>query len=228
MSFLVDCGDEGCEFRIYTPSLAALFESPRVTVALAGRLYYKPGRNSVDAEFAAAVYEKDGVAGLRRLEGDFALVVADRRERRVLALRDPMGAFPIYWTEQAGRLRVATSMRPLLDSLPSCEVNPEYLADYLLVAGSQSELPSENCVFRGIHRLQPASVLHWDATTRSLRCEGSWNWLDHLTDPGGDSVARAGEALRETLAAAVRERVRGRTATHVSAFSGGFCRRPTA
>jgi len=107
-------------------------------------------------------------------------------------------------------------MRPLLDRLPSCALNPDYLADYVLVAGSQSELPSETSVYRGIHRLRPATLLHWDAATRSLRLEAGWDWLAHLSDPGTDSVELAGQALRDVLAAAVHERLRGCTATHVS------------
>jgi asparagine synthase (glutamine-hydrolysing) len=216
MGFSVECGAEGCEVRVYIPSLVTSFVSTDVSVALIGRLYYKSGRAESDAAFAAAVYIIHGADGLRGLEGDFALVLADLRERRVLALRDPMGAFPIYWTEQADHLILGASMRPLLDRLPSREVNPDYLADYVLVAGSQSELPGEACVYRGIHRLRPGVLLHWDAATSNVRQEGGWNWLDHLTDPGTDSVEQAGQALREVLSAAVSERLRGRTATHVS------------
>jgi asparagine synthase (glutamine-hydrolysing) len=196
MGFSVECGVEGCEVRVYIPPLVTSFVSADVSVALIGRLYYKSldhksGHGESDAALAAAIYTDRGADGLRRLEGDFALVLADLRERRVLALRDPMGAFPIYWTEQADHLTLAASMRPLLDRLPSHAVNPDYLADYVLVAGSQSELPGEACVYRGIHRLRPGLLLQWDAATRHVRQEGGWNWLDHLTDPGTDNVEQA-------------------------------------
>jgi asparagine synthase (glutamine-hydrolysing) len=223
MGFSVECGATGCEIHIYTPALVTSFVSADVSVVLMGRLYYKSDWKGIlrtapgtDAEFAAAVYAKFGVDGLRRLEGDFALVATDRRKRVVFALRDPMGAFPIYWTEQAEQLILGTAMRPLIDRLPSREVNPEYLADYLLVAGSQSELPGEACVYRGVHRLRPATLLTWDAATGTVRRRGEWDWLEQLSDPDTDSVELAGRALRDVLEPAVRERLRGVTATHVS------------
>lgn len=218
IGFAVQCGPRGCEISTYTTVLATTFVADDVAVALMGRLYYrtdrKPGRS--DAGYVAAVYADRGVDGLLDLEGDFALVVADLRRRTVFALRDPMGAFAIYWTQQGDELTVSTAMRPLLDRLPTRELNLDYLADYLLVEGSQSELPSEQCVYRGVNRLRPAVLLSWGADSRTVRRHGEWNWLEHLTDPGTDSYQHAGEAVREVLESAVRERMRGITAAHVS------------
>jgi len=199
------------------------FVSSHTCVALIGRLYYKadwkgklgtlPGS---DAEFAATVYEKFGAEGLQKLEGDFALVLADLAARRVLAVRDPMGAYPLYWLAQGDEILIGTTMRPILNRLPSCEVNLEYIADYLLVAGSQSELPSEACVYQGVRRLRPATLLSWDAGGREVRCHPYWNWLERLTVPDTGSIEEAGRMVRDRLTQAVRERLCGRTASHVS------------
>jgi asparagine synthase (glutamine-hydrolysing) len=229
--FSLHCGPSGCELQLYAPvsspsrpPLVTWFASPDICVALIGRLYYtsgwrqKPGALPAadEAGFAAGVYQDSGAEGLQQLEGDFALVLVDLRARRILALRDPMGAYPLYWSAQGETFLISTGMRPHLDRLPSWDLNLDYVADYLLVAGSQSELPSEACVYQGVRRLRPATMLSWHAASREVSCHAYWNWLERLADPGTETIAEAGRLLRQVLTEAVRERLCGRTASHLS------------
>ena len=74
-------------------------------------------------------------------------------------------------------------MEPILRRLASHQINLEYIADYLLVAGSTSELATENCAYAGVRRLLPGSMLHWTQSTGDTHTHRYWNWLERLTRP---------------------------------------------
>src|SRR5262249_34169189 len=59
------------------------------------------GRRATDASaddaLALAIFERDGVDGLRALIGDWSLVIWDSRRRTLLLARDYMGVSPLYY-----------------------------------------------------------------------------------------------------------------------------------
>jgi asparagine synthase (glutamine-hydrolysing) len=237
----------GAEIQVFRPqtdvhpSLVGFIDTPAATCALLGRLYYRqelvadldpspsdgidPSAAPNDAALALAVYRQFGAKGLERLEGDFSLVLWDAREGRVIAVRDPMGGYPLFWTEVGETFALSTSMRPLLRLLPRHSLDLDYLADYLLVNGSQSELPSERCVYQGIHRLLPGSMLSVSFPARKTERRVYWRWLDRLVDPGTDRLEDISAQYRDAVTQAVRERLRGRTVSHLSGWHGLHRRR---
>src|ERR1051325_5555791 len=108
---------EHVEFHTFAPPgagrcpLVTVAQENGLVVALMGRLYYRtdllagidaqpPAADDLsDADLALAAYRAQGLAGLERLEGDFALVVWDAAQGRLLACRDPMGGYPLFWVE---------------------------------------------------------------------------------------------------------------------------------
>jgi asparagine synthase (glutamine-hydrolysing) len=165
---------------------------------------------------ALAVYRQRGLEGLERLEGDFALVIWDAAEQRLIGMRDPMGGYPIFYAVYRGAVTASTHMGPLLDALPGRTLNQEYLADYLVLAGPALETAGGGTVYEGIQRVLPGSmaVFHLPSGKVEQRCY--WDWLEHQVDPGTDDVTKLGDQHLELLRAAVRTRLRGRSAAHVS------------
>jgi len=74
-----------------------------------------PYRTRSDCEVILALYEKHGDAGfLEDLNGIFAFVLWDAREKRYLIGRDPIGVMPLYiGTDAAGNRWVASEMKAL-------------------------------------------------------------------------------------------------------------------
>ena len=77
-----------------------------------------------DNETALAAIARWGVDGVRRLEGMFALVLADGSGLR-LAARDPMGIKPLYWCRSASGVTFASELvafepdqRPCVQEFP--------------------------------------------------------------------------------------------------------------
>ena len=74
-------------------------------------------RTGSDCEVINALYLEDGPAPfLDRLNGIFAFALWDRAQGRAIIARDPIGVVPLYWGhDRAGRLRVASEMKALVD-----------------------------------------------------------------------------------------------------------------
>lgn len=70
-----------------------------------------------DCEVINALYcEDDPASFLNRLNGIFAFALWDKTRGRALIARDPIGVVPLYWGhDRAGRLRVASEMKALVD-----------------------------------------------------------------------------------------------------------------
>ena len=116
-----------------------------------------------------------------------------------------------------GEVVAGTHMEPLLDARASRSLDPEYLADYLMSPG----LPMENTVdgrtaYQGIQRVLPGSIVLFHLPSGRVEQRRYWDWLERRVDPGTDDIAELGEQYLAVLREAVRTRMRGRTASHLS------------
>lgn len=214
------------------PSQVAFFRTAKDAAILMGQLYYRDhlaasltadisedlARNCAanDAALVLAVYRQLGLNGLERLEGDFALVLWDAHQKRLVACRDPMGGYPLFWMQREGTIALSTSVRPLLDRLPQRSLDLEYLAEFLMSPGPVNERASERTAYEGIHRVSAGSILSVETACGSIRQQVYWHWLDHVVDPGTDHLEAIGPQYAHLLREAVRQRIRGRTACHLS------------
>jgi asparagine synthase (glutamine-hydrolysing) len=218
------------------PPLVTQAAAAAVRAVLMGRLYYRvelragldlalldhdnrAGKEREgDAALALAVYLQRGLEGLERLEGDFALLIFDERARRLLAMRDPMGGYPVFYTLRRNNgVAAGTRIESLLDAQATRSLNQEYLADYLVSPGIPLEESADaRTPYQGIQRVLPGHIAIFDLASGKVDQRRYWDWLQRRIDPGTDNVAELGEQFRERLQAAVCERMRGRTAAHVS------------
>jgi asparagine synthase (glutamine-hydrolysing) len=171
-----------------------------------------------DVSLALAAYRHEGPAGVERLEGDFAVLIHDRKQRRLIASRDVMGGYPIYWLRQGDTLAFATGLRPLVDLLHRRSLNVDFLGEMLMLPHFEIDA-FEPTVFEGVRRLVPGGSITASLSDGTLHQHEFWKWPERAADPGTDRpeemAARYGELLRQ----AVRERLHGCVASH---FSGGM------
>jgi asparagine synthase (glutamine-hydrolysing) len=75
-----------------------------VSLAFNGEIYnYRSlSSNASEAEALLLGYMEDGPAFVERLDGDFAIFIADSRSRTCYAFRDPAGVKPLYYTSWHG------------------------------------------------------------------------------------------------------------------------------
>jgi asparagine synthase (glutamine-hydrolysing) len=200
------------------PALAA---TPRTVVVLDGAIFNRRdlGTASSDAQLIAMLFERHGfVETLRRLNGDFAIVLYDVAADRLWAARDRVGAKPLYWARGDGTIALASQPRPLL-RLPgvSTALNRKFVA---LFAGSHYRCfdnDPERSPYEDVQQLPAAHYL--EAHCGDVRFGRYWD-LQQQPDVGGSENELA-EQYRALLIDAVRMRLDGATRPAFT-LSGGM------
>jgi asparagine synthase (glutamine-hydrolysing) len=172
-----------------------------------------------DAALALAVYRHLGIAALERLEGDFALVIWDAESTQLMGFRDPLGGYPLFWTQHESTVALSTSIRPLCAMLPQCLLNEEYLAEFVMMQAPRNEGSNEQCVYVGIHRVLPGTMVIARTDSEGIERRAYWDWFKHIKDPGTNELTEVAEQYRKLLRTAVQERIRGCT---LAQLSGGM------
>lgn len=150
-----------------------------------------------DADLLLAAYARWDMACLDRIDGDYAFILWDGRQRRLLAARDRLGVRPLYYARCRGTLFLASHPAALLAAHPELAdaIDEEALAAY--AAGEA--LPLERTVHAGIRRLPPAHALIAD-TGFEVRRTFEWpREARRKAEPPEAFAALLSEAVRERL-----------------------------
>jgi asparagine synthase (glutamine-hydrolysing) len=142
-------------------------------------------RTQSDTEVILNLYHAEGVNGLRRLNGMFAVAIHDARSEELVLVRDQIGIKPLYYLRDSGRLLFASEIKAILAALPGRPpIDRQALWDYL----SLGYVPPPRSIWQGILKLEPGHILRHDLTTRVSRLQRYW--APDLTpdpfDPGRD------------------------------------------
>ncbi len=124
--------------------------------ALAQRVGYRLTPELSIVEVLSRCYERWGFVLPTHLDGQFALVVVNRRSGEVLLTHDALGVVPLFWSFRAGTLRFATRVRELVDSEARNELDLKEVERYLLFGSPNSDVT----VYRSIKRLETGSSVH--------------------------------------------------------------------
>ncbi len=130
-----------------------------------------------DVEVVHAAWRSWGREALKRVSGPFAVAVWDRKEGVLHLGRDRLGTRPLFWTRDGGRIAFASELPALLE-VPwvSRELAREHLAEYL----SFRTVHAPRTLLRGVHQLEPATVLSFASAGPS-----TWSsWSPGYPPPG--------------------------------------------
>jgi len=114
-------------------------------------------RSGTDTEIILALYEREGLERmLERLNGMFAIVIADTRRGAVHLVRDRVGIKPLYWGQWGRTVLFASEAKAFLAHPAfSAEIDPDHVDELLAfryVAGEASLL-------KGVRHVQPGHRL---------------------------------------------------------------------
>src|SRR5437868_4142908 len=151
-----------------------------------------------DTEVVLRLYQQEGAACLKRLDGMFAFAIVDLRESAptVFLARDHFGVKPLYYTRRGEKFAFASELKALLQ-LPdvAAEMAPAALQQYLTFLW----VPDPGTMFRDIQKLAPGQY----AVIRNGEMKITQYW--DLTFPSKDAPYEFSEAM---LAQGIRERLR--------------------
>jgi asparagine synthase (glutamine-hydrolysing) len=113
-------------------------------------------RTHCDTEVVLRLFETEGLAGLARLNGMFAIALWDRRQGRLHLVRDRMGVKPLYYAWNGRELIFGSEIKAILAGMAEKPaVNPRAVWDYL----TYRFVPMEETIWQGIFKLPPAHHL---------------------------------------------------------------------
>ena len=124
-------------------------------------------RSHTDTEVILYLYEKHGLDGmLSRLNGMFALVIVDLRQREIHIARDHLGIKPFYWTQAGSSVLFASEAKAFLTHPEfRAEIDSDHVDEYLAfryVAG-------DNYLLKGVRQLRPGHCLSITAAGVNVR-----------------------------------------------------------
>jgi asparagine synthase (glutamine-hydrolysing) len=163
-------------------------------------------RTGTDTEVILSLYERGGLERmLERLDGMFAIVIADTRRGVVHLLRDRVGIKPLYWAQCGTTVLFASEAKAFL-AHPAfrAEIDPaevDELLAFRYVAGEASLL-------KGVRHVQPGH--HLTITPERVRQARYWSIPDHsekLRLSREDAADRLGDLLGRSVGSQLRSDV---------------------
>lgn len=158
-----------------------------------------------DTEVIVHLYEQYGPACVQHLNGQFAFVIYNSRERSLFLARDRMGIRPLFYTVHNGSLYFASEIKALFsaDSRIPRQLAPEVLGEVFTFWSPVGE----ETVFAGVKQLEPGHSLQVTPAGVSLP-QAYWSVPFAPDEVGLRSEDDYAEQLRELLVDSVRLRLR--------------------
>lgn len=158
-------------------------------------------RTDTDTEVILHLYDRFGASGFEKMNGMWALAIADLQSRLIVLSRDRFSIKPLYLLSRADRLWFASEIKQLLPLQERKEPNVEVLSTFLVQGILDHSV--ETC-FRGITRVPPKTTLVIRLTNGSVEAKQYW---DYGRREFTNSLA-AQEEFRELLIDSTRIRLR--------------------
>jgi asparagine synthase (glutamine-hydrolysing) len=139
-----------------------------------------PGRHSCD--LLLHLYEEEGIAGWRHVDGQFALALWDARTKRLVLGRDFLGLRPLYYWSGGDAIVFASEIKALVrHSRVPRTVDETAVADFLTF----TSVPGPRTLFRDVLKVPAGSAL-----VREM--DGSWS-LDTYWDLLQNPIPESGD-----------------------------------
>ena len=173
------------------------FERTRADLERRGHRF----RTKSDSEIMLHLYEDHGPEALHHVRGEYAFVLWDARNQRLIAGRDRFGVKPLFYAEHDGALYLASEVKALF----AMGVPGRWSAEAVYAGGFM--IPAERTLFHGVHAVPPGHYLR--ATRESHRVHQYWD-VDY---PADHALATKSEAeyvagFRTVLEESVKTRLR--------------------
>jgi asparagine synthase (glutamine-hydrolysing) len=125
-----------------------------------------------DTEALIYMYKEYGRSMVKYLNGMFAFVIYDKKQKKLFAARDHYGIKPFYFSLSNGKFAFASELKSLL-TLPwiTKELDHQGVYDYF----SFQAIPAPSTVFKSIQKLSSASWLEYDVESKKIKTDSYWS-----------------------------------------------------
>lgn len=157
-----------------------------------------------DTEVIVHLYEEYGEEFVHRLNGQFAFVLWNVREKKALLVRDRAGMLPLYFALSGNKLFFASEVKALFASgkiAPAADPNG---LDQIFTFWAPL---APRTAFKGVSQVCPGEIITVHGGDVSARKYWQWDFPDQ-SDLSREPVEPLAEELRELLTDATRLRLR--------------------
>ena len=133
-----------------------------------------------DTEVILKAYHCWGLEALEKFNGMFSLVIFDKKEEKIVLIRDRAGVKPLYWYFKEGLFLFSSELKSFHEH-PAFqkEINRDVLALYL----QYGYVPQPYSIFESTQQLKAGHILHLDFKTQEIISEKYWSLSDWYKKP---------------------------------------------
>ncbi|OIR25618.1 asparagine synthase (glutamine-hydrolyzing) [Bathymodiolus thermophilus thioautotrophic gill symbiont] len=155
-----------------------------------------PCKTSCDTESILRLYERNGIGGISKLNGMFAIAIYDRNIETLYLIRDRVGEKPLYFScEEGGRVIFASEIKSILQATSKKSPNPKAINQFLAF----NYVPPPLTMFKGVQHVMPGSylkitnngvkdVIWWDLSKVKSKRQTEAKWIRDFNYILDDSV----------------------------------------
>lgn len=113
-----------------------------------------------DSMLILLAYEKWGEEAPKYLEGDFAFMIWDERQRQFFGARDFSGTRTLYFYKNEQKFAFSTLIEPLF-SLPYIDktLNEQWLAEFIAIPVTTDSVSTDETVYKNIKQIPPSHTM---------------------------------------------------------------------
>jgi asparagine synthase (glutamine-hydrolysing) len=130
-----------------------------------------------DTEVILRLYEREGIACLKRLNGMFAIAIDDAREDALYLARDRIGVKPLYVHDDGHRMVFGSEIKALLPAIEARGARPgvdlEGIHHYLAF----NYIPAPWTAWEGVRHVMPGTWMKW-SRSGAVHTERWWSLAD--------------------------------------------------
>ena len=170
-----------------------------------------------DTETILHLYAKLGPAFLNEMDGMFALVVYDKKEKQLFLARDRAGKKPLYYYSDSKSFAFCSELNSLRNQLP-LQINEKHLQQYVRMGYFyKTSTPYQN-----VFELPAGSYAYVSLATTEVKVTKWWNIGDYYSTKSNDDFETASGKIETLLHTAVKNRVESSDLEVGSFLSGGI------
>jgi len=167
--------------------------------------------SNTDSEVVVHAYEEFGDAFVNRFNGMFAFALWDKKERKLILVRDRIGIKPLYYTQTKNRFLFASEIKAILKD---SEVDRKINIDGFNLFMAFQCIPDNCTMFKGIEKIPPGHILIFKEGNIVLK--KYWQ-----LEKGGINLVKHTQQVKDLLIDSVRLRLKSDVPVGVL-LSGGI------
>ena len=174
-------------------------------------------RTNSDSEIALHLYEDMGTTFMRRLRGEFAVVLWDERRQSLTAVRDRFGIKPLYYANVNGKTYIASEIKALF----ALGVRASWDREIMCGIHYGFVQRAGRTIFDGIYAIPPGHMLTITKGESKITRYWDFDYPPADSEANVPTFSEAVQLLREKLVESVRLRLRSDVPVGVY-LSGGI------